>query len=431
VGDLPSPVPSKIRVARLHDALRKYSTGRTKHCRRKRIAPSVQIQRTPDGAIKMQGVCTCGSPWGCPSCAVKIYTERSAQVTSAATQWRDSGGFLYLMTNTLRHAWDDDLRVLRTHLSKATSRMWQGRAGQSLMARIQKKHHIRSIEVTHGENGYHPHVHMLLFMDRELQDSDKQEFADRWKQSVDLELGSRYVPDDEHGTTIDESHRTDYITKLGLEVAAITTKLAKNGNRMMWTVAADAADGDKQSGAIWARYVRDMFGCRQLFWSKGAKREFGIKQVSDADIAAESIETGEPLGVASVLVQWQGLSWDAQARRNPLWLTQVVTKALEGPAAMATLPGQDESTPEGHIPIKREPLHPVAWRRDTSKDALELPESDWQSRASPEREKWRKHCLTIGLDPDNPPEHYRDVASVPGYGPEYLGRLFDSAVGSA
>jgi hypothetical protein len=335
------------------------------------------------------------------------------------------------MTNTLRHGWADDLFVLRTALSKATSRMWQGRAGQSLMRRIQKRHHIRSIEVTHGENGYHPHVHTLLFLDRELDAADKLDLAERWKHGVEQELGSRYVPDDEHGTTIDESHRTDYIAKLGLEVAAITSKRAKNGNRTMWAVAADAAEGDKASGAIWSAYVRAMFGCRQLFWSKGAKREFGIKHLTDEQIAAETIDAGEPLGVASVLAQWEGTSWDKQAKSNPYWLTHVVTQALQGPAAMATLPGQDATTPEGHVPMQQPQLHPVAWRRDRSKDDPAAAESAWSSKPNYEREAWRRRCLLLGNDPDNPPEHYREVPSVPGYGPEYLSRMLDSTVGSA
>jgi hypothetical protein len=226
-----------------------------------------------------------------------------------------------------------------------------------MMARIQKRHHIRSIEVTYGENGYHPHVHTLLFLDRELTDTDKSAFAESWKRAVEQELGPRYVPDDEHGTTIDESYRTDYIAKLGLEVAAITTKSAKNGNRTMWTVAADAAGGDKESGAVWARYVRDMFGCRQLFWSKGAKQYFRIQRMTDEQIASDGLAEGTPLGVACVLAQWQGHQWDSQTRANPYWLTEVVTKTLQGAASLAELPGQDVTTPEGHVPIKRYPMN--------------------------------------------------------------------------
>ena len=350
-------------------------------------------------------------------------------MTAAATQWRDSGGYLYLMTNTVRHAMGDDLRELRIGISTAISRMWQGRSGQSLMRTIQKKHHIRAIEVTYGTNGYHPHVHTLLFLDRELTDTDRTELATRWQDAVGDKLGPRYVPDSEHGTRIDESHRTDYIAKLGLEVAAITTKTAKNGNRTMWTVGQDAANGCKDSGAVWARYVRDMFGCRQLFWSKGAKKYFGIKRITDEQIAAESIDVGEPLGVASVLAQWEGRSWDAQAKQNPFWLTRVVAQALEGTASLASLPGQDAQTPEGHVPTKQVDLHPMPWRRNTSTEAFEAPRPS--NLPNPEREAWRKHCLLAGHDPDNPPEHYSAPLPVAEYGPEYLDRMFNSAVCSA
>jgi hypothetical protein len=309
--------------------------------------------------------------------------------------------------------------------------MWQGRSGQQLMGTIKKVHHIRSIEVTHGENGYHPHVHTLLFLDRELTDVDRRELAERWQDSVQAEIGSRYVPDDEHGTTIDESHRTDYIAKLGLEVAAITTKSAKNGNRTMWTVANDAANGEKESAAIWSRYVRDMFGCRQLFWSKGAKKAFGINRMTDEQIVQDVIEVGEPLGVATVLAQWQGKAWDVEVKNNPYWLTKVVSSIVEGAASMAQLPGQDASTPEGHIPMQGAPLHPVPWRRDQQpKPSLAEPKPRTE-QVSAEREAWRQYCRDRGDNPDFLPDSYREVPSVSNFGPEYLTQVLQSPVSLA
>jgi hypothetical protein len=336
-----------------------------------------------------------------------------------------------MMTNTLRHAWGDDLQLLRTGLSKSVSRMWQGRAGQALMQRIRKVHHIRSIEVTHGENGFHPHVHTLLFLDRELTDVDRVELGERWQDAVSLELGSRYSPDTEHGTTIDDSHRTDYITKLGLEVAAITTKSAKNGNRTMWTVAADAAAGDKASAAIWSQYVRAMFGCRQLFWSKGAKQAFGINRMTDEELVQDVIDVGEPLGVATVLAQWQGKAWDDQVKRNPFWLTRVVSETVQGAAAMAELPGQDPATPEGHVPLQGLPLHPVPWRRD-QKPKPKLPvgpvSDEGAEQVSAQRTEWLQWCREHNY-PDIPiNSEYKTVESVSNFGPEYLTQVLQAPV---
>ena len=261
------------------------------------------------------------------------------------------------MTNTIRHAWTDDLKVLRTGLSKAFSGMWAGRKGHALKQRIKKVHHIRSIEVTYGQNGFHPHVHTLLLLDHELTEDDKKVLADTWSDAIARELGAGYAPDEQHGTTIDESHRTDYIAKLGLEVAAITSKEAKNGNRTMWAVAADAASGDIESAVIWSKYVRAMFGCRQLFWSKGAKQAFRIQRMTDEQIASDGLAEGEPLGVATVLAQWAGGSWDSQARGDKFWFTRVVAEALRGTSSLAELPGQEAITPHGYVAVKRYPLN--------------------------------------------------------------------------
>jgi hypothetical protein len=233
--------------------------------------------------------------------------------------------------------------------------MWQGRAGQVLTAAIGRKHHVRALETTHGSNGFHPHVHAILFVDKELGENERKLLAEAWSHQVSMHLGSRYAPNDAHGTRLDASHRSDYIAKLGLELSAITSKQAKNGNRTMWQVAQAAANGDGPSQGIWRRYARDMKHCRQLCWSKGAKLALGVKRISDRQIADDGIPIGQPIGVAHVLAQWQGQNWDKQARQDRYWLTRVISTSIQGAASIATLPGQDVDTPPGIVAIKREP----------------------------------------------------------------------------
>jgi len=334
-------------------------------------------------------------------CAAKIYTKRAEEITAATTQWRDSGGYVYMVTCTLAHEWTDDLKVLRQGLGKAWSAVWQGREGQARVARLRKVHHVRAIEVTHGQNGFHPHIHALLFLDKELTDDDRQELSNAFRDSVSKLCGPKYSPNVEHGCRVDDSHRTDYIAKLGLEIAAITNKSGKNGNRTMWQVASDAANGDADSSRIWYMFVRAMFGARQLCWSKGARRYFGLHKLTDEQIASDEIPIDEPLGVAVTLAQWDGQSWDANASRDKYWTSKVIEQSLRGAAGLVMLPGQGTAPLQpGHVPRKREKLKPIAWRRDTSKHAFELtPEmlAKREQEGQSIRQQWRDYCFANGI----------------------------------
>ena len=49
---------------------------------------------------------------------------------------------------------------------------WGGRAGRDLFNSIGKFGHIIATEVTYGENGWHPHFHILLFLNNSVNIKD-------------------------------------------------------------------------------------------------------------------------------------------------------------------------------------------------------------------------------------------------------------------
>ncbi len=329
-----SPVVAR---ARLLDALRRDSSERTAACRCNRLGDIVGYQLTASGSVLALGFETCRSVWACPVCATKIYKLRAAYVTKACKQWRDEGCFVYLVTSTIRHEWDTDLQLLRRKLGHAWSRIWTGKKGKARVEYLGKVYHCRAIEVTHGKNGFHPHLHALLFVTKELTPEDHQGLRDAWNQAVRKELGEKYVPDDEHGVVLDHSQRSDYIAKLGLEIADITSKQARNGNRTMWQVAAHAAVGDESSRAIWRTYTKAMKGARQLCWSKGAKNYFGIDDSKDEEGAVD-----EPDKTPVREMLFDAETYDEAKRKNPRFMSDMVA-ALKGDAvAVAKVPKQYE-----------------------------------------------------------------------------------------
>lgn len=348
--------PAVLRF-RLLDRLRGLSQPRTATCRRVRISPNVQLQHHPTGGVSLAGLHTCGSVWACPVCAGRIYAERALEVSQTVRMWQVVGK-TYMLTLTIRHGIGDDLRQMRVRMALAWRYFNQGRDAIERRNRYGIKHQIRALEVTHGEeNGYHPHLHVLLLTDRRLDEFHESEIAEAWRQAVWRAFGGTNIPNTEHGVkltqTLDDEGkgRTDYVAKLGLEIAAITSKRGLLGSRTPWQIAEDAANGQANGhdAKLWQGYAVAMKGARQLTWSRGTKRFFGLVEREDDELASDGVPVVE--GVGGVLAEWSGREWDAGCWRSRTWTADVVAAALAEFKfdALSKLGGVKATSPPGLV----------------------------------------------------------------------------------
>ena len=109
------------------------------------------------------GVLTCNSVHSCPTCSGRIRSEKRGRIEGAMrvgglehdeAQWR-------MLTVTLRHDGSESLLSLR----KGVMRAWRRCRQSGTVQRLWKRHvcaSVRSIEVTYGENGWHPHLHLVI-----------------------------------------------------------------------------------------------------------------------------------------------------------------------------------------------------------------------------------------------------------------------------
>lgn len=299
-------------------------------------------------------------------CAAALYARRASDVTQAMRLWESASEHhrSYLMTLTLKHHKNQNLKPLRQGLANAWRRM---NAGANALRRLWGvAHTVRSVEVTHGGNGWHPHVHVLLLTNAPLPDDFELDMLQKWQMAVSLELGLDAVPNAEHAVQIDQRSDGTYIAKLGLEVAGIHSKECKNGNRTPWQIARDAISGDEASSELWAHYCRAMKGARQLTWSKGTRKMFKLGE-DDNDIQCEKgIDATE--GVEGCVVEWDGPDWDANVKRYPMWLDMVMT-AADSPTPLLELlklPGAKVGTKGVVTTTGKKKLKPVAQRRSSS-----------------------------------------------------------------
>jgi hypothetical protein len=100
--------------------------------------------------------------------------------------------------------------------------MLQGRGWQAYK-RERGVELLAAEEVTHGENGWHPHIHVLLLPARsqatDLYVADAAWWSDRWRGIVARKLGDRHVPTETHGTDLRPCKVGDYLSKLGIELS--------------------------------------------------------------------------------------------------------------------------------------------------------------------------------------------------------------------
>ena len=230
--------------------------------------PAIQLKRV-DGAPRARwlGLMTCGHIWTCPVCSQNLRAKRAERIAAAV---RGMGGRWQMLTITLRHREGMPLHTLMVGLMSAWRRTRQGGRIQRLWSDAVTGS-ARAVEVTHGENGWHPHVHVLL-RTSEWTDDDKDALLVRWQTAVRRELGGACTPSDERALTwsdpfdaADAGQREFYLAKLGLEMSGIGKKSrGASASRSHWDVARDAAEGDSRSVWLWREFQAATKGRRML-----------------------------------------------------------------------------------------------------------------------------------------------------------------------
>lgn len=245
---------------------------------------------------------TCGSVWDCNPCAKKISERRRVtEVLPAMDKWVNlHGGEVLLLTLTNPHNKFDLVSQLTKGQQKAMSIMTGSRAYRLLKEQIGMVGTIRAWEVTHGENGFHPHFHILLFVRAGLDlESIEGSFHSMWANSCRL-AGLR-EPNREHGVKLhDGSKAHAYATKgvwgLDHEITKGHLKKSNKGRSPVDLLRSYVYDGDKQAGALFVEYSNSFHGKRQLYWTPGLKDYFSIGELSDEEIAAQQDENAYLLG---------------------------------------------------------------------------------------------------------------------------------------
>lgn len=294
--------PVRRSLYRLRWHLRRLSRPRIKACGHAIVTPEgrVAVAVGEDGHARFRGLARCGSVWECPICQATIKRARAEEVKAVVeSHGREK---CVMLTLTIRHGMGDNLRELRTKLADAWRGMTRGAPWRRFKAELGVSGTIRALEVTHGRNGWHPHLHIVLLTGAQPDETEVIEVdgvsrwippsvgwvIDRWKTMVERYVGKEHVPDDEHGVTLTPLHDARYVSKLGLEVSDPGLKIGKQGSRTPLQIAAEwSRFRHRRDAWLWRTYCEAMRGARQLTWSAGLKRKHGIRDRPDWEVAED------------------------------------------------------------------------------------------------------------------------------------------------
>ena len=238
----------------------------------------------------------CGSIWSCPVCATQITEKRRVEMGQLIKFWGDQpDADIKLMTLTFSHGQSEPLKVLLSKLKHAIAMFFGSRKFKELSEICKIKYKVRSLEVTYGSNGWHPHFHILLMTNdvNDLAFSYRDELAKLWMHCcVSKGLKS---PSMKHGLDIrDGSYAKEYVAKWGLDYE-MTKGNVKKGRKesispfdLLQLSIEDKEIHGKTPSKLWQEFAISMKGQRQLVWSRGLKNLIGIDEKDDQELVDET-----------------------------------------------------------------------------------------------------------------------------------------------
>lgn len=225
---------------------------------------------------------TCGSVWSCPVCASRIALQKGKLVQKALQYAEEKKQVALMVALTASHNLHTPLKEFKKKFKSAWEMFSSHRQWRSFKSIYGLKHWIANREITYGRNGWHYHMHLLLFMDPvELKYAEESIAVEAMLRELWLHCLSHNGLSglDEYAlkVTAGASVGAEYLTKIGLTEDAKTGDLqyemtasseTKSGYTI-WDILRHASYGDRLSVLLYIEFVGAMFGDSFLSFSKG------------------------------------------------------------------------------------------------------------------------------------------------------------------
>lgn len=261
---------------------------------------SVSVVKGEAGA-GYRGLMRCAGVWACPCCAPRIAAGRTTEIETGIANHvarlraegcthEEAAERVPMLTLTLRHGRGDALTTLLDALRGAMRRLRQHRGWRALKGATVGT--ITSLEVTHGEHGWHPHLHLLLLGKRDVTPWQLERLLGTLRDAWDASLAAEGRDCGRAGFEVTRKvgAAARYVAKLAWEAAGVGTKRARGkGGRTGWQLLEDACEGDCEAIALWREYALATKGRNWITWTPGLKAALGVEEVSDEDLVEAEV----------------------------------------------------------------------------------------------------------------------------------------------
>jgi hypothetical protein len=241
----------------------------------------------------------------------------------------------------MRHGPNDRLAKLWGGLAKGWGNATSGKYWVAAKQDFGVEGYVRVVEVTHGKNGWHVHVHALIFAKGITGEAELVSLMEpmwgRWSRGLQsqglrapLPVGSEWhiIGGDLSGTALGE-----YLAKgagaagaIGAELTQTQSKIARgvHSTSAHWSILNDGpVNGEVAGLKLWREWEKGSKGRRQIAWSQGLRERLGLvlEEKSDEDVAAEEVGTRDDTVVWITRNGWAALV------ATPALIGQVLTAA--------------------------------------------------------------------------------------------------------
>lgn len=268
-----------------------------------------------------KGPFMCSSAWYCPFCSSRISHVRWEEISSFSLFWKQQHRQILFVNYTVPHSIFQSLKTVADLLLRAYRFL-----GTSHSIRLFKKRNVfasvKVIEVKYGKNGWHPHIHELMFMNWPTNDPSSPDYEHEENASYDALYSVLYpvwkaqfikagVPDTEALADCSlfikgGDYAAGYMTKFGreplqfswnelCELAKLdlrTDNPFKNFQKLTslnpFHFVLLYAFGNDQAGVLFKEYAAYFKGRKKVTWSpKSIKKDLGLTKRSDEEIVLE------------------------------------------------------------------------------------------------------------------------------------------------
>lgn len=296
--------------------------SRVWHCGKTPVSTDVNISYVQGvkGGRYFTNLQHCASYWVCPVCAGKIAQERTGEIYEALKEYLQQGYEIYFGALTLPHYQGEGLQDNMEILIKGFNWVKEHRAVRSVLPEALV--YLRSLEITFGVNGWHPHLHPIFIIPKGKGLEYTNQFRKYWfawlgeNQKMTVAAERRAVSFELWDKKIETL--SDYLCKWSIsnEVANGQSKRSKTASGytpfqiLDLLVEGDTWELKQDPETVFKEYARTIKGRRMLQTSRGFFEAVKVVTKSDEEIVQDD-ETAEKLFTISLVV------WN-EAVRNDL-----------------------------------------------------------------------------------------------------------------